>query len=186
MIARVKKELDELYTAKEHAFKAQRTIVPLCARAIRSIQQGRYSEAEAMRKKIETQIRKVETMLKHYPDVVNSILGTAYQEYAELSIFISYMKTKRLPKLDIPAKFYLLGLGDAIGELKRAGMELLADHKLDEAEKLYSELEDIYAEFSSYVYPGSVVPGLKQKQDAMRRVLNNFHDQILAHKLTRP
>lgn len=175
-----------MYAVREEAIKAQRAIVPLCASAIRAIQKGKYDTAEAERGKIEGQIRKVERMLNKYPEIVNSVLGTAYQEYAEYSIFLSYMKAKQMPKLDIPAKFYILGLGDAIGELKRVGMELLAEHKLKEAETLYGELEDIYAEFNGYVYPNSIIPGLKHKQDTARKVLNNFHDEILAHKLRRP
>ena len=91
-----------------------------------------------------------------------------------------------MPKVDVPPKFYLLGLGDAIGELKRVGMELLSAHKTKEAQALKEELEDLYYEFSKKTYPNAIVPGLKPKQDAMRRVLNDYNDSIHRHKMTRP
>jgi len=171
---------------RERAFKISREIVPLCAQSIRDIQKEKYSLAEKNLKKIKKLIKKVELLLKNYPDMLYAVLGAGYQEYAELSIFLSYVKRRKLPKLDVPPRYYILGLGDAIGELKREGMSLLSRHKLKEAERLKGELEDLYYEFSKKTYPNSLVPGLKPKQDAMRRVLNDYNDSIHSHKMTRP
>ena len=186
MLKQVEKELNAAYCAREKAFHIQREIVPLCAQAIREIQKNKYGQAERRLRKIRALIRRCEAILTKYPELRMSVLGMAYQEYAELSIFLSLLKTKKMPKMDVPAKFYLLGLGDAIGELMREGMSLLSKHKLKEAEELKEELEDLYYEFSKSTYPNSMVPGLKPKQDAMRRVLNDFNDSIQSHMLTRP
>jgi translin len=186
MIKTIEKELEKMYNARERAFKIQRAIVPLCAQSIRDVQKGAYRQAERNIKKIKKLINSCEKILQNYPDLQLVVLGDAYQEYAELSIFLSYVKRKKLPKIDVPPRFYLLGLGDAIGELKRVGMELLSRHKIKEAERLKDELEDLYYQFSRKTYPSSIVPGLKPKQDAMRRVLNDFADSIRTHKLTRP
>ena len=180
------KELEKMYLARERAFKMQREIVPLCAQSIRDIQKNKIKSAQKNLQMIKKLIKKVEKLLKGYPDIQMAVLGDAYQEYAELSIFLSYMKSKKLPKIDVPARFYILGLGDAIGELKRVGMDLLSHHKIKEAEQLKEELEDLFYEFSKKTYPGSIVPGLKPKQDAMRRVLNDFSNSIQTHKMTRP
>lgn len=184
---KIKKELNEMQEAREKAIKIQRDIIPICAQAIRDIQKNNYNDAEKKLEKAKEKINEVEGILRKYPEIVNSVLGQSYQEFAELSIFLSYIKKKKLPELSkIPAKFYLLGLGDAIGELKRVGMELLAEHNLKEAEELAEEMEDLYFEFSQNVYPNAIVPGLKPKQDAMRKVVTAFKEQILMHKLTRP
>ena len=185
MLSKVHHELEKMNNARERAIKANREIVPLCAQAIRDIQKEKYRQAEKSLARIRKKIKAVEKLLKDYPDLLYNILSSGYQEYAELSIFLSYVKKRKLPKLDIPAKFYLLGLGDAIGELKREGMSLLSKHKLKEAERLKEELEDLYYEFSKKTYPNSLVPGLKPKQDAMRRVLNDYNDSIHSHKMTR-
>ncbi len=185
MLTKVHRELEKMLDARERAFKIQRGIVPLCAQAIRDIQKEKYGQAEKSLKRIKKLIKRVELLLKDYPDMLYAVLGIGYQEYAELSIFLSYVKKRKLPKIDVPPRFYLLGLGDAIGELKREGMRLLSCHKLKEAEKLKEELEDLYYEFSKKTYPNSLVPGLKPKQDAMRRVLNDYNDSIHSHKMTR-
>ena len=185
MLSQVHRELERMNQAREKAIKVSREIVPLCAQAIRNIQKEKYGLAEKSLTKIRKKIKAVERLLKKYPDLLYNILGSGYQEYAELSIFLSYIKKRRLPKVDVPPKFYLLGLGDAIGELKREGMNLLSKGKLREAERLKEELEDLYYEFSRKAYPSSLVPGLKPKQDAMRRVLNDYNDAIHSHKMTR-
>ena len=185
MLSKIHHELERMLNARERAFHIQREIVPLCAQAIRDIQKEKYSLAEKNLKRIRKLIKKVELLLRDYPDLLYNILGAGYQEYAELSIFLSYVKKRKLPKLDVPPRYYILGLGDAIGELKREGMSLLSRHKLKEAERLKEELEDLYYEFSKKTYPNSLVPGLKPKQDAMRRVLNDYNDSIHSHKMTR-
>jgi len=186
MLKKARKELDKMTQARESALKVQRDIVPLCSSAIKDIHHNRRASAIKKLQKVKQKIKQVETLLKKYPEIVNSVLGAAYQEYAELMIFLKYTSTGKLPELNIPAKFYVLGLGDAIGELKRLGMEHLACHDIEKAEKLEGNLEDLYFSLADFNYPGPVVPGLKHKQDVARKVLNDFHNQILAFKLTRP
>lgn len=182
----IKKELQEIQDLREKAIKIEREIVPICAQAIRDIQKNKYNEAGVKISRIREKINKCEKILNGHPEIIVNILGPAYQEYAELAIFLSYIKKRKLPKLNIPAKFYLLGLGDAIGELKRVCVEYLAEGRIDEAEKLADKLEDLYFELSQHVYPNAIVPGLKRKQDIARKVLNALYNQIITHKLMRP
>lgn len=183
MINKILKKLDKKTEVRETALKKQRKIVPLCAQSIRNVQKGDYKKARKSIKEIEKEIKEIEKILKNYPDLINSVLGTPYQEYAELMILTNYLKTKKLPELNIPPQYYLTGFGDAIGELKRVAMDLLAEGKLKEAEELAEELEELNYLFSKQVYPNSIVPGLKQKQDVARRILNNLHEQIVNYKI---
>ena len=183
MINKILKKLDKKTETREKALKKQRKIVPLCAQAIRDVQKGREKQAEKAVKEIEKSIKEIEKIVKDYPDLKNSVLGTPYQEYAELMILTSWLKAKKLPSLSIPPQYYLTGLGDAIGELKRVAMDLLGRGKLKEAEQLYNELEELNYEFSKQVYPNSIVPGLKQKQDAARRIINSLYEQIINYKI---
>jgi len=179
MITKIRKELDEQEKIRSEAIKAGREIIPLCARAIRSVQKGDYKPAEKAVSEIEGKIKKIEVILADYPVVKDATLGAIYQEYAELCIVLAYLEKKKLVEVNVPPEYYLLGLGDAIGELKRVGMELLAAGKKKEAKTLYEALEDIYADYAGLTYPNSIVPGLKRKQDVARGVLNNFHDQLV-------
>ncbi len=183
MINRIKKELDKKFAVREKALKANREIVPMCAKAIRLVQKKEFKKAEQEANKIDKKIRKIELILKNYPDIKDSVLGAAYQEYAELMIYLSLVRGRKLPSLKVPLKYYLTGLGDAIGELKRYVLELLAEGKKEDAEKLYNKLEDLYAEYASLAYPSSIVPGLKHKQDVARKVLNDLRETLTKNKI---
>lgn len=183
---KIKKELRKTQNLRETAIKVERSIVPLCAQAIRDVQKNNYEEAEVKISEVKKRIDECEKILDGHPEVANVILGGAYQEYAELAIFLSYIRKRKLPKLNVPARFYLLGFGDAIGELKRVCVDYLAEERIEEAEKLANELEDLYFEFSQQVYPNALVPGLKKKQDVARKVLNALYNQIAAYKIMRP
>lgn len=185
MLKKIETRLNRALGAREKALRVQRETIPLCAAAIKDIHRNQYAAAAAKVKKVKKKIAAAERILRKYPEIRDSVLGAAYQEYAELGIFLSCIKTQKLPKPDVPAKYYLLGLGDAIGELKRAAVDMLGRGKLAEAEKLEADLEKIYANFVSLSYPNAIVPGLKRKQDIARAVLNALHDQIAAHKIAR-
>ena len=175
----MKKRLDKKYQAREQALKANREIVPLCASAIRLVQKKQFKSAMKESNKIEQKIRAIERILKNYPDITNTVLGAAYQEYAELAIYLNFIEKKSLPALSVPPKYYMTGLGDAIGELKRYALELVSEGKDKEAKDLYEKLEDLYVEFASLTYPNSIVPGLKHKQDTARKILNDLRERVL-------
>lgn len=185
MLKKIKKELDELYVSREKALRLQREIIAICRGAIRDVQNGKTKQAAVKSKQIHKKVVECRKSCVKFPGLADDILGPAYQEYAELDIFLAASKKKKLPKLDMPAKYYVLGLGDAIGELKRRGIELLAQGKLKDAERVYEELEDLNSAYSQFVYPNSLIPGLKHKQDVASKVLADFHNVIQSHKATR-
>lgn len=182
----IKKELEDEYRAREKAIGIQRRIIETCARAIRDLHHSDFEASEKKLAEAKELIKGTEKALAEYPETAERMLGISYQEFAELSILLHYLRERKLmepKKLGVPSKYYLTGMADAIGELKRQAMEILASGDLKAAEKLEKELEEIYYEFSTFVFPSSIVPGLKPKQDAMRKILNDLHSQILAQKL---
>ncbi|WP_230951527.1 hypothetical protein [Sulfolobus acidocaldarius] len=80
--------------------------------------------------------------------------------------------------LGIPDAFYILGIADAIGELRRKTLEHLRKKELEEAEKTYQMMEELYELLWELEYPKALVPNLRQKIDAMRRVLEETHHDI--------
>ena len=178
MIEKIKRELDEKFEAREKALKASRDIVPTCARAIRLVQKREFKKAEQEAERIRQKISAVEKLLEGYPVLRNSVLSSAWQEYSELVIYLSVAEGKELPEPDVPPEYYLTGLGDAIGELKRYALELMAEGKKEDAKRLYEELEDFYSEYAGLAYPNSIVPGLKHKQDVARKVLNDLRETL--------
>ncbi len=186
VLKKVEGELDKKFEARERALKANREIVPTCARAIRLVQLRKFGQAREEAERIKRRIKEIEKMLKQYPDLRDSVLGSAYQEYAELVVYLGMVEKGRIVDPGVPAKYFLLGLGDAIGELKRYALELAAAGEHEKARSLYESLEDLYAEYAGLAYPNSIVPGLKHKQDVARKVLNDLKETLLKARIYNP
>lgn len=183
MLDEVERELEKAYGRREEVLKIRRDVLPLCQEGVREIHLGNFKKAEEKRKKALSIIKDCEGKLSDHPVLKDKALGKSYQEYAELCILRNFLEHGELPELDVPPKYYLTGLGDAIGELKRHAMDKLGEGKIEEAEKIKKELEELYVSFRRFSYPNSVVPNLKRKQDVARKVLNELHENIVSAKI---
>ncbi|WP_062510558.1 haloacid dehalogenase, partial [Sulfolobus acidocaldarius] len=120
-------------------------------------------------------------LIEKYPELLYGEIATAFQEVAEATIVISIYFNQNLliaTDLGIPDAFYILGIADAIGELRRKTLEHLRKKELEEAEKTYQMMEELYELLWELEYPKALVPNLRQKIDAMRRVLEETHHDI--------
>jgi len=183
MLEKIKKELENAYLKREKILKKRRDILPLCQEGVKHIHQGEFQKAEDKKQEAKNLLKECEDELKEHPVLKDKTLGKSYQEYAELCIVKKYMEDGKIPELDVPPKYYLTGLGDAIGELKRAAMDKIGEGKIKEAEKIEDELEKLYTKFKRFSYPNSIVPNLKRKQDVARKVLNDLHENIVSAKI---
>lgn len=183
MLDRIKEDLEDAYQKREKVLKKRRDILPLCQEGVKAIHQGDFQEAERKREKAFELIGKCEEILEDYPVLLDKALGKSYQEYAELCIVKSYLEDGELPEIDVPDRYYLTGLGDAIGELKRYAMDKLGEGDVEEAEGVEKELEDLYTKFNGFSYPNSMVNNLKRKQDVARKVINDLHENIVSAKI---
>jgi len=173
-LIRARKELENRRKLRDLLLQEQREIVRECASAIRMVHAGKEKSAKKRLGTIQKRIAKAEKKAGSI-ELRRRVLGLCYQEYTELAVLISVVECKNLPKLNVPAEFYILGVLDAIGEMKRVVMTKLLENDVKGALKLYTKMEDIYYELDVLSFPSSIVPGLKPKQDAMKRVLEGLY-----------
>ena len=175
-------EIGELYNEREKVMPLNRKAVTTCAAAIRQVHVGNIRGAKAMVKDAAALIAQLEKAVATEPRL-EPFLGTPYQEYVELMVLISMVEEEGMPKLDVPADAYLLGSLDAVGELKRVCMELLAKGKRKEALALFGKMEEMYYSMEGYSFPNSLVPGFRHKQDAMKAVLERLHETVCGARM---
>ncbi|RLG22013.1 hypothetical protein DRN74_01210 [Candidatus Micrarchaeota archaeon] len=178
MIKRLARALEKEYEAREKALKIQRKALALCREAINELHIGKKSEKE---RRIRSHIKQIERILSKYPCQKEAALGIVYQEYAEYLILKSILEKKRV-KIGLPAKYVLMGFGDAVGEVKRRVIVLLSEGRLEEAQKIYESLKQASADFLSIALPNSIIPTLKKKQDICRYALKDIAEAIFYAK----
>jgi translin len=180
----VNARLMERFDNREKLLLMSRELIRYCGETISLSHRG---EKERALKRYQDAIKKskeIEQVVRNFPELLYGDVGTAFQELAEASVVISMYFGEKLnlaSDLGIPDTYYITGIADSVGEMRRRVLELLKEGKKQEAEKTYRIMEDIYQTLWNLEYPKSVVPGLRQKVDALRRILEEtYHDIFLA------
>ncbi|WP_338600422.1 haloacid dehalogenase [Sulfolobus tengchongensis] len=180
--------LQERFENREKLLLMARELIRFCGETISLSHKGRREEAL---KKYELAISKafeIEKIISNFPELLYGDVGVAFQELAEASVVVSlyFNVDLKLPnELGIPDIYYITGIADAIGEMRRRVLELLKKNEVEEAEKTYQIMEELYELLWEFEYPKSLVPGLRQKIDSLRRILEETNHDIFLAKLGR-
>lgn len=180
----VEEKLNARFDNREKVLLMARELIRLCGEAISLSHRQRREEALKKFSQALQKAKELQQITAQYPDLEYGDIITAFQELAEVSIVISmYFGEKLLlpSDLGILDTYYILGIADALGEMRRAILEFLRKGELDKAEEYFNTMESLYEELWKLEYPKSLVPGLRQKIDALRRILEETrHDLFLA------
>jgi translin len=104
----------------------------------------------------------------------------ALQEVSEAAIVHALLRGNTLPEpeaLGVTSAAYLLGLGDAVGELRRFALDRLRDGKVDDAAGYLRMMEDIFDALLRFDHPDAIVP-LRHKQDVARGLLERTRGEL--------
>lgn len=180
----IEEKLNVRFDNKEKLLLMSRELIRLCGETISLSHRQKKEEALKKFSQALQKAKELQQITSQYPDLEYGDIITSFQELAEASIVISmYFGEKlRLPsELGISDAYYILGIADAIGEMRRAVLEFLRKGDINKAEEFFNVMEDLYEDLWKLEYPKSLVPGLRQKIDALRRILEETrHDLFLA------
>ena len=171
--------LDEKERMREDMLRRSRDILKLSARTIAAMHRGAFVEGDVLR--IRDITRSLREDLKEHKDIWHSgALENALQEAAEVAIVHAMVKGERLPHpddIDVTYPAYLLGLCDAVGELRRFTLSALKEGDLKGAERDLDRMEQVYLVIMQFHYPQAIVP-VKVKQDQVRGIIERTRSDV--------
>jgi len=182
----IRKNLDEKEKARESALKSTREIVRTCRTAISKMHSGGdFTEDLAMASRRFSDLREE---LSAHPDLLFAGYSvSAQQELAEAEILRAAISGDGLPSPDdigVSDEAYILGIADAIGELRRSFLEALMRDEIAGARSLLAKTEEFFEFLTSFDYPDALVP-VKRKQDIARSILEKCRGELaLAHQMS--
>jgi translin len=176
-IKTAEKELTKAQKEKEKLLPLSRGIVQDCAKAIRLVHTYDEKKSKAMLRKVRKDVKRLQRAAAKRPQLT-SLLLVPEQEWVELEMLVAFMDGDELPEVKCGPAAYLLGVMDGIGECKRVVIDMLSENLVEDADDALEWLEDTYYEVHAMSFPKSLVPGLKHKQDAMKRVLDSLHNAV--------
>ncbi len=171
--------LEEKDQVREVAIKSSRAIIRLSGTIVHAIHKG--EDVKPMLHEALDETHRLKSLLDDYPDIWESgLVGDALQEVSEATILFYLVTDDTFPdpdELGIPGNAYIMGLADAVGELRRFSLEKLREGKIEEAEKYLDLMEEIFLVIMRFDFPDALVP-IRRKQDVARSLLEKTRGDV--------
>lgn len=182
MLERMRKHFDAQGELRERVLDASREVIRTSARAIAATHRGDRSGTDELLTNARDALATLREAVKAEPYLADSgIILMAYQEYGEAMLVKALIRDGKLltpEELDIPYKPYLAALADAAGELRRHALDLIRADEVDRAEQALKLMEEIFELLMEFDYPDAILPGMKRRQDMVRRVLERTRGDL--------
>ena len=180
IVTEIEIELDEKDRVREQAIKSARSIIKLSGDAIRGMQRG--SHPHNLLQKAKKEALQLAKMLKDHPELsYTGYVEGAFQELAEAYIVLAITEKKplHLPRdIGVTNTAYLLGMGDAVGELRRFALVALGKGQVKKANEYLRLMEELFSALMRFDYPHAIV-AIRRKQDIARSLVEKTRGEIL-------
>jgi translin len=180
MEARFSEQLER----RDRVLKDSRDVISASSRAIIDVHTGKLKDGERELAKA----RELLKGLKKSSDGSTArYLVSPETEVVEATAVISLAKGKTIPSMEelgSSPEAYLLGLLDAIGELKRMVLDSILQRKLAKAKKYFGTMEELYSACSPLAVYDHVVNGARRKIDVARILVEDTRG-VLAEEIGR-
>ncbi|MDZ7729029.1 MAG: haloacid dehalogenase [Dehalococcoidia bacterium] len=170
------------HDARETALAATRRLVRLSANTIRAVHRGDVEDARKLLADARAAHEETNAALREHPDIYHAgFVHDAQKEYAEASATLALLTGQPLPgpaDLVVEDAAYLNGLGETVGELRRALLDRLRTGRHAECEQLLQQMDDIYAVLVTVDYPDAMTGGLRRTTDQARGILERTRGDL--------
>ena len=182
IVDRMRKHFDEQERLRERVLDSSRQVVRSAARAIAAMHRKDRTKVGEMLAQARAGLAGLADAIKAEPQLAESgTIQTAYREYCEAALLQALISEGRLlepEELDVPYKPYLAALADATGELRRHVLDLIRADEVTNAERTLGLMEDIFELLMGFDYPDAIIPGMKRRQDMVRRTLERTRGDL--------
>ncbi len=172
-IAERSRQIFEVQTQRRDRALAQaRLLVRHCAHAIRAVHREEKDSALDELEQARQIVFSLQEDLQNFPQIYYAgYTQDALKEFAEARIVFALVFKESLPSpqdLNIGCDTYLQGLAEANGELRRRCLDILRHGYSEEAERLMSLMDDIYAVLVTIDFADAITGGLRRLTDIVR------------------
>jgi translin len=174
---------DAKMAAREEALSASRRSIRASANAIRAIHRGDAEEAHRLMDESRSALEAGRAVSQtSQPDIYFAgFLQDAQKEYAEARLTEAVLHGAEPPSPDdlgVEIAPYLNGMSEAIGEGRRAILDLLRRGDVAAGERILAAMDDIYALLVTVDYPDAITGNLRRSTDVARGILEKTRGDL--------
>lgn len=170
------------HKTREMALELSRRLIRHSANTIRAVHRGEFEKAKEMLDEGRVVVEQFGADLADERGIYEAgYVQDALKEYAEASITYALLAGQPLPspgelRIDYPA--YLNGLAEAMGEMRRATLDLMRRGELEKGEALLKIMDEVYGILVTVDYPDAITRGLRRTTDMVRGVLERTRGDL--------
>ncbi len=181
VVGKIEERINAVDEIREKSIKESREIIMDCRRGIQLLHRERDDEARRYINNASRKLKALYKLISRHPEIMNAgFVDNAGQEVAEARSILDLKRYGKLPDpdvIEVPASIFLMGMCDAVGEMRRFALDALRENRLDEADRYLEMMENIYESIMRFDYPSSFVP-IKKKQDMIRSLIEKTRSEL--------
>ncbi|MDE1846154.1 MAG: hypothetical protein KGH53_02650 [Candidatus Micrarchaeota archaeon] len=180
-IKNITQGIAKLQERQDKVMATSRAVVRLSGEAMANMHAKKYKDVKKQLALLSRQLgnlKKIEAGFEYYS-------MQAHQEFVEANVLYSIITTGKVPSMAQMKESevnYLLGVMDAVGELKRECFEELREGNTKKAKAYYETMKGIYDTTLHMRFANSVLPNFRKKQDVARIQLESVNAELLRLK----
>ncbi len=182
IVERVRANLGAKHAAREQALGRCRDIIRHSALTIRAVHRGEFDLARSLLDEARQRLVEVRDALAGHSDIFHAgFVHDAQKEFAEASLTIALVRGEPIPapeELVVEHAAYLIGMGEAVGELRRSLLDSLRGGDIDRCERYLAAMDDIYAVMVTIDYPDAITGGLRRTTDVTRGIIEKTRGDL--------
>lgn len=172
-------ELEAKDEVRDRMLDAKRGVTSKARETVNLVHQERLDDARKAYATVLERIQDIRGDLGDWPELWKSgALRNALQEAAEAwAVLVLVGEDVDLPDEAMTPQALVLGVADAVGELRRQALDELIAQDPEKAEERLDEMESLYEELRTIDVPSGVVD-LKHKVDVARTLVDKTRGKI--------
>ncbi len=178
----IRAQFDARTAARDLALTQARALTRFCSQAIRAVHRD---EDDAVRQQLDEAHKMADSLraaVAGFPDLYYAgYTQDALKEFVEANVTCALIKNQTLigpQELGVEYNTYLNGLSEVVGELRRRCLDILRHGYSAEAERLLTQMDDIYAVLVTIDYPDAITNGLRRQTDIARNIIEKTRGDI--------
>ena len=183
IVSGLKDRAQSMHEAREAVLTQTRKLGQLAARSIRHVHRRQFPEAERLLSEAKQAADQARAILRPYPELNPSYLHDTEKEMVEAATVLAIVLGRPYPtpdELGAQVMSYLNGAGEAASEVRRFALDEMRAGRLEEAERILGEMENIYEDLITFDYADSMTGGLRRTCDGLRAVIERTRSDLTA------
>ena len=179
---RIRQNFDVRTSKRDEALKQARQLTRACSLAIRAVHRDDKEAMEANLAEAQTLADVLRDELREHPELFFAgYTQDSLKEFVEANVTCALIQNQPLQspeELGVSDATYLNGLAEVVGELRRRILDILRSGYSEEAERLLSYMDEIYAVLVTMDYPDAITNGLRRQTDLARGIIEKTRGDV--------